>query len=181
MVTPRTGKPRGRPPQNWLQDPDRHVIALADVLEGNFAQPPERALLLAWAILHGEPVQLAANLLRSARRLGLRNQTRRRLEVGWKMASWRAPEIEREQAIERLSKKAKRLANDPTAARWRYSVGAAWLTLLNTREPRAHTVVMAPSTAEKVIIAMMQRAEEESFAHEVMLPLLHAAFPSSPD
>jgi hypothetical protein len=173
MVTPRTGQPRGRPKMSWLQDPDRHVIALAGALNGH-GQPFERALLLAWSILFGEPIQLPANLLRSARRLRLSHPTRRRLGAGWTMASWKAPKIKREQAIERLSKKAKRFAHDPTAARWRYHVGAAWRALLNA-------AVMTPPAAEMVIIHMMRQAGEEPFARAVMLPLLHAAFPSLPD
>jgi hypothetical protein len=181
MVTRRTGKSRGQPKKGWLQDPDRHVIVLADVLKANFSQPFERALLLAWSILHGEPIQAPANLLRSARRLGLDNPTRRRLEAGWGRASWTAPEIEREQAIDRLKKKTKRFADDPSVARWRYYVGAAWLVLLNTRDPTVGTTAMMAAVAEKVILYMMRQAGEEAFARAVMLPSLYAASPSPPD
>ena len=127
MVTPRTGHPRGQPKKNWLQDPDRHVIALADALKVDFAQPFERALLLAWSILHGEPIQAPANLLRHAHRLMLSNPTRRRLEAGWVRVSWNAPKIKREQAVGRLKKKTKRFADDrPRAAGGITSAPPGW-------------------------------------------------------
>jgi hypothetical protein len=167
MVTPRTGNPRGRPQKGWLQDPDRYAITLAGVLETHFRQPEERALLLAWAILNGESFPLPANLLRAARRLRLRNSTRRRLERGWVMASWETPEIGRERAIDRLRKKAKRFADNQAVARWRYYVSIAWLALL-TAKGRA---------TEEIILETMKQAGGEPFARTVMLPLLHAAFP----
>src|ERR1700732_3410131 len=33
MVTPRTGKPRGRPPITWRDDPDRYAVALIAALD----------------------------------------------------------------------------------------------------------------------------------------------------
>lgn len=32
MVTPRTGRPRGRPKKNFLDDPERYAVALSDAL-----------------------------------------------------------------------------------------------------------------------------------------------------
>src|SRR4051812_11871258 len=57
MVTPRTGKPRGRPRKSFLEDPERYAIALSDALAALGLSEPD-SFAFAAAILMGEEVAI---------------------------------------------------------------------------------------------------------------------------
>jgi hypothetical protein len=185
MVTPRTGRPRGRPStlKACTRDPDRHVLALAGLFGRLYPQLDfEHAVLAALAILHGEPVALPAEPLRQARRLKLTRRQIRKLEQGWRLEKWGTPEEEGRdgeagtRAAERLRKKIARVVGDRGVTRWRGLMGLAWGVWLAAQH--GAWPVDGPS-AEAAIRTYAGLAGEAEFARAVMLPRLQRAVPAA--
>jgi hypothetical protein len=57
MATPKTGKPRGRPPKRYRQDPDRYVLAFAQAAEIVFGISQNDAFDLTVSSLFGRQVE----------------------------------------------------------------------------------------------------------------------------
>src|SRR5262245_53721426 len=74
MVTPRTGRPRGRPSKSLLDGPDVHTLALAEALQIVWRVPEFTALKVAAAHLEGRPAKPT--------------KTRRRLPPGWEQKAF---------------------------------------------------------------------------------------------
>jgi hypothetical protein len=74
MATPKTGKPRGRPPKRYQQDPDRYILAFAQAAEIVFGISQNDAFDLTVSSLFGREVE---------HKRGRRRQPAATQAVGW--------------------------------------------------------------------------------------------------
>jgi hypothetical protein len=187
MVTPRTGRDRGRPSTlaTWARDPDRHVMALTGVFGRLYPRLEfELAVPAALATLRGAPVELPAKPLKHARRLKLTRRQIRAIERGYHLEACDLPEKDGrdgkvgKRVVERLRKKFARVAGNPDVTRWRGLMGMAWGAWLAAS--RGAWPIDGPGT-EEVVLAFADQAGEGKFARNVMLPRLPAATRAQPN
>lgn len=154
------GRPKGTK-KEFASDPDRYLLALVDALLAvNPGTRFEVAATLAIYLHKGEQTALPADPLKSARRLALRGEVQRMLREAWVLQQF-GPEDRRDIGgqIDRLRKKSRRVADDPTAQRWRDCMQLAWVCLLT-----------APSF--EVVEAATREAGESAYFEAVMLPFV---------
>ena len=158
MVKKRTGRPRGAPKKRFLSDPDRHLLAFIAAEIAINGLTFEHAALLSLC-LDSERIKLPPNPKRHARRLELSQFTKRKLEEGWLLQSYKRirPPQETGSRIDTLRKKARRLENQQTALHWLYYVRYAYITLLQN----------GPG-AEKLILAFANEAGERPYFEELL-------------
>ena len=159
---------RGRPSgttKALSSDPDRYVIAMIDALLGISNTKFEHAAMLAIYFHRRDRIVLPVDPLRSLRRLALSPAVQGRLLQGWHLQQWGPRERPYRDLIggqvDRIRKKMARIADDPTAARWRYYMAMAWTSLLR-----------APNLG--VIGAALREAGEDAYFQTVMLPFASA-------
>jgi hypothetical protein len=164
MATKRTGRPRGAPKKRFLSDPDRHLLAFIAAEIAINCLTFEHAALLS-RCLDSERIKLPPNPKRHARRLELSQFTKRKLEEGWLLQSYKRirPPQETGSRIDTLRKKARRLENDEAAQRWLYYMRNAYIALLQD----------GPD-AEQLILAFAKEAGERPY-FENLLAFLRAA------
>ena len=150
-------------------DPDRHLIALTDaLLVSNPDMKFEHAAMFAIYFHQRERIKSPAlrtgrrlDPLETSKRLGLSAAVQKLLKEGWILQQW-GPKVRPNRdviggQVDRLRKKAARIADDPAAARWRYFMGLAWACLLSR-----------PSV--RIIETATREAGEFEYFRTIMLP-----------
>jgi hypothetical protein len=159
MVTKRTGRPPGRPKRkDFLEDPDRHQLALIDATMAVYGLEFEPAARLALCT-ESKPVEV------SSPKLGLKRAGRRALEAGWHLQSFERikPGQAADSRIDTLRSTRNRLAGDERAQAWLYNMRNAWMVILQ-RGPGA----------ARIVAAFAAEAGETQYADEFMLPFLRS-------
>jgi hypothetical protein len=167
--TKQRGRPRGTS-KAFGTDPDRHLIALTDaLLISNPNMKFEHAAMFAIYFHRRERVGSPTDPLQTARRLGLSAAVQKLLREGWFLQQWgpadRANRDVIGSRVDRLRKKAARIADDPAAKRWRFYMSMAWVSLLSK-----------PSVG--VIEAAIKQAGEVEYFQTVMLPFTKLTEPN---
>lgn len=157
---------RGRPSgttKAFSSDPDRYIIAMIDALLVSVKF--EHAAMFAIYFHRQEGIPLPPKVLQSARRLNLAPWIQERLQQGWTLQQWGPQDHPNHDEIgsqvDRIRKKMARIADDPTAKRWRYYMALAWASLLH-----------APNRV--AIEAAIREADEHGYFQTVMLHLAAA-------
>ena len=170
MVSKRTGRPVGRPrklrpPRRpragrplrvFLQDADRYAVALLDAMLA-IELGPERACALAiaaWEVgIEGNPPLVLPGQVST-------NWERRRTKMGANAAT-----LEGRAATLRGKQRCR--PRDPQDVIWRRAMGAAFMLVLQARDPE---------TARPVILQRAESVGEGEYARRKMLPMLYAKF-----
>ena len=157
MVTKRTGRPRGRPKLEFLDDPDRYRLALIDAVMEIYALDFEPAARLALATegrpIPPEPVQLS-------------RAAQKRFDQGWAVLSIERikPPQTMDAQIDNLRRKWKQLSDDAAVKVWRYNMRNAWINTLQYER--------CGPVAELLVFKCCEAAGEARYAKQFMLPLL---------
>jgi hypothetical protein len=161
MVTPRTGRPRGRPRGRLLTDPERFAVPFVDAL-------------LVLSVSETDAFKIAALQLIgttvAVRTVGPRRKRGRGAVPGGTLVSY-ADDARIEGRATTLRRKFK---NPMTAeiARWRMVMGRAFLLTLTGKNS-----VLAGAKIRELAVSV----GEERYADTCLLPLLKAKFSRLPD
>jgi hypothetical protein len=156
MVTKRTGKPRGRPKLDFLNDHDRYRLALIEATMEVYGVNFEAAAALVLSVEGGQVPPGKKKLSRSRERL---------LKRGWKLQTFKrvkhTPKMDSQ--IDTLRLKSKRYGDDAAAHLWLHNMRNAWVNLL--RHDR-----VGPA-AELLAFKCCEAAGESAYAKELLRSL----------
>jgi hypothetical protein len=174
MITPRTGRKRGRPPKAFLHDQERYALGwIAGIMAAEPNIDFEHAALYALALYEprSKPVELPASPLKHARRLKLSRKTQDLLKRGYHLFSWNVADSADPNYVQNrtdtLRKKAARFKNDPVAQCWLYHMRVVYMTFHEALLGR-----IAFDSAELIIKARAREANELEYAERHLLPIL---------
>ena len=157
MVSPQTGRPRGRPPYDFLRDPERYAIAYIDAL-GVLGTSETDAFKIAAAQIVGVPI--------GCRTVDPRRKRGRGLVGGGELVNYDNGPTTIVGKADTLRRKFKRPMS-PEERVWRLAMGRAFLLALRGKD--------WDRCASK-IEELAKSVGEAAYAQTVLLPLLAAKF-----
>ena len=113
MATRRTGKPKGRPPVEWGDDPDRYAVALIAALDALEATSIRQSALLAAVLMLDKPVG----------------------DNGFeKITGPDESAVTEEGRADALRRKYRTAAGDPASARWIVTMAGIFMLLIGAKD-----------------------------------------------
>ena len=155
MVSPQTSSPRGRPPYDFLRDPERYAISLIDALVVLGTSETD-AFKIAAAQIVGIPM--------GCRTVGPRRKRGRGLVRGGLLVNYDYCSTTMVGKADTLRRKFKRSMSTEEHV-WRLAMGRAFLLALNGKD-------LHPCASE--IGELAESVGEAQYAQAVLLPLLAA-------
>jgi hypothetical protein len=168
MVTPRTGRPRGRPKKDFLRDPERFAIPFAIALMTAFDASENDAFTVAAAELLGtvintKPVGPRSKRGRGALPAGILATYKRAFRRGGSAAHFAGK-------ASTLRKKANKVCTQHSE--WCRAMSRAFVLALHGKDRQFSTLE---------IMRLAASVGEVGYARDVLLPLLAARFYPLPD
>jgi hypothetical protein len=133
MVTPRTGKPAGRPSIAWCDDPDRYAVALIAALDALGMASTRQAALLAAVLMLDKHAGVIA---------GKGDSYERVTGPGETIAT-------EEGRADALRKKQRHWGRDAEAARWLIAMAGIFMLLIGAKDDRARIEAMRRAASNR--------------------------------
>jgi len=161
MVTPKTGKPRGRPPKSFRRDPERYAIALSDALQ-LLGLTEKSSFDLVAALIVGR--ETTSNIVADGR-----------LKVQYESALPGSPSVTilgksdtiRGKSKLRARKGSERKELSLDDANWRLKMALAFAATFSAKDLKSGADLICQLTSE---------INESKYAEAVLLPMMKAKF-----